>query len=546
MLDSQATVKIQSDQIASTNNWDTVFAVDFEAVNDGIRGQGSSPDDFDHTQSGGGDTSRLFGDFGDWELVGGSGHLLEMRLPIPTFTFEMTGEPTQTRSDAWATIQLSLYQVTGNEGSGVGGGTPVSFRSRPPKNDLLNANEFSVVVTDFGWPGSDSEQDLVDDCRIMLADYYRLETSLEDFDHTFVTVNLNSRLGKEDSDFSWIAPTDTSYGVLEDGGSGGGSFAVLCMTNGNTPPENHNVSPAIKGDKRAGFLINKPIFLDHMVKPGIANMFGKELDDTDWVEANFVTDSDSITNKNALTIPDFSIAGKDDVTAHVPARTFRITLNDTELALDYQGMHHPYYKVLGSYWYEAYHYLTISSKAGFDTENKQFKLLPNLDDDGNEAIDYRASLEKSRAGKNVDIALLILDILGVVSAVFNGVAAVKGATVAATAEGVEATGIFAKSIAKLASVAKSLGEWMKAHPAFIWAGVAIGILGIAGTVAKERFEEARETDPTLIKPDMQEFALNVLAPVQWPHDAGLTVEDVCFNGGFQITGTPDFTQPVEA
>ncbi len=546
MLDSQSIAKNQSAQIASTNNWDTVFAVDFEAVNDGIREQGSSPDDFDHTQSGGGETTRLFGDYGNWELVGGSGHILEMRLPITTFTFEMTGEPNQTRTDAWATIQLSLHQVTGNEGSGVGGGTPVSFCSCPPKNLLMNANEFSVVVTGFGWPGSDSEQDLVDDCRIMLADYYRLASSLEDFDHTFVTVNLNSRLGKENSDFSWIAPTDTSYGVLEDGGSGGGSFAVLCMINGNTPPENHNVSPAIKGGKRAGFLMNKPVFIDHMVKPGIANMFGRELDDIEWVDANFVVDTDSITNKNAVSISDFSIDGKDDVTAQVPARTFRITMNDTELALDYQGMHHPFYKVLDSYWYEAYHYLTISSKASFDPDTRQFKLLPNLDDDGNPAIDYRASLEKSQAGKNVDIALLVLDIVGVVSAVFNGIAAVKGATVAATAEGTVATGMFAKSIAKLATVAKTLAEWMKAHPAFIWAGVAIGILGIAGTIAKERFEEARETDPTLIKPDMQEFALNVLAPVQWPNDAGLTVEDVCFNGGFQITGTPDFTQPVEA
>lgn len=546
MLDSQSLAKTQSAQIASTNNWDTVFAVDFDAVNDGIRAQGSSPEGFDHTQSSGGETARLFGDFGDWELIGGSGHLLEMRLPITTFTFEMTGENPETRNDAWATIQLSLHQVTGDEGSGLGGGTPVSFCSCPPKNLLMNSNEFSVAVMDMGWPGSDTEQELVDDCKILLADYYRQASSLEDFDHTFVTVNLNSRLGKDGSDFSWIAPTDTSYGVLEDGGAGGGSFAVLCMINGNTPPENHNVSPAIKGDKRAGFLINKPVFLENMVKPGIANMFGRELDDTEWVDANFVVASDSITNKNALSISDFSIDGKDNVTAQVPARTFRVTMNDTELALDYQGMHHPYYNVFGSYWYEAHHYLTISSKAGFDAVTRQFKLLPNLDNDENPAIEYRASLEKSRAGKNVDIALLVLDILGVVSAVFNGVAAVRGATVVAAANASQSTGRFAKSIAAISKVMNDLSNWMKCHPGFIWSGVAIGVLGIAGTIAKEKFEEARENDPTLIKPDMQVFALNVLAPIEWPNDAGLSVEDVCFNGGFQITGTPDFTQPVEA
>ena len=43
---------------------------------------GLQPSLFDHTQTGGGDTTRLFGDYGDWELVGGSGHILQMRLPI--------------------------------------------------------------------------------------------------------------------------------------------------------------------------------------------------------------------------------------------------------------------------------------------------------------------------------------------------------------------------------------------------------------------------------------------------------------------------------
>ena len=88
---------------------------------------------------------------------------------------------------------------------------------------------------------------------------------------------------------------------------------------------------------------------------------------------------------------------------------------------------------------------------------------------------------------------------------------------------------------------RNLGDWMKAHPFFIWSGVVTGILGITLTVAKELFENARENDPSLIKPDMQEFALNVLKPIEWPTGAGLRVEDVAFNGGFHITGTPDFT-----
>ena len=157
MLDSQTLAAAPSVQTASTNNWDTVFAVDFAAVNDGIAARGGFPKHFNHEQTSGPDTATIDGDFTAWELTGGSGHLLEMTLPISSFTYTMTGDPDETRNDAWVTIQLSLYQVVGKEGSGLGGGTPVSFVSRPPSNLLANADDFSVVVTDFGWPGSDQE-----------------------------------------------------------------------------------------------------------------------------------------------------------------------------------------------------------------------------------------------------------------------------------------------------------------------------------------------------------------------------------------------------
>ena len=41
---------------------------------------------------------------------------------------------------------------------------------------------------------------------------------------------------------------------------------------------------------------------------------------------------------------------------------------------------------------------------------------------------------------------------------------------------------------------------------------------------------------------MQAFATSVMAPIEWPAGAGLTVENVAFNGGFHITGTPDFRE----
>ena len=41
MLDTQSQNTLASQQVASTNNWDTVFAVDFDAVNEGIAARGA-------------------------------------------------------------------------------------------------------------------------------------------------------------------------------------------------------------------------------------------------------------------------------------------------------------------------------------------------------------------------------------------------------------------------------------------------------------------------------------------------------------------------
>lgn len=542
MLDKQTFTSALSEQIATTNNWDTVFALDFEAVNDGIRAQGRFPGTFDQSQSSGPDTARIFGDFTAWELVGGSGHVLEMRLSIGEFTFQMTGEADETRQDAWCTIQLDLHIEMGAEGSGLGGGTPVSFRTRRPADLLANAGSYGIVVTGFGWPGSEGEPQLVSDCRILMASYFGETSTQAEFDHTFVTVNLNSRLESKSSDYSWIAPTDTSYGVIANGARGGGTFAVLCMIEGNAPPDHHNVSPAIIGDKRAGFLLNKQVFLKHMIKPGIAAMFGREPDDAQFFDDNFIIESDAITNRQELVLDDFSVQvsehNPDSVTARIPKRSFNITLLDTRLVVNFNGLHHPYYKMI-AYLYEAHHYYTIQSQAEFDPATRRFGLAPYEPADGEPIVSYRAALEKSGFGKAVDIALLVADIAAVVGTVFKGVQIARGVeAVADTGEGARL--IFGSE--KLGAVVNSLQGFLARPMVGLVFSVAVGAGGITLGLIKDKWESDREDDPENIKPDMQQFAQSVMAPVVWPDGAGLSVENVAFNGGFHITGTPDFTQ----
>lgn len=541
MLDVSRMMMPQSETVATTNNWDTVFALDFKAVNDGIAAQGRFPDDFQHPEDPQPTDAQISGTFSNWRLTGGAGHILEMKMGIPSLTISMPGETPQTRTNAEVTIQMTLQTVMGEEGSGLGGGTPVAFRTHRRTDLMANAGNYMITVTDLTWPNSGSETDLATDGRILMAQYFNRANTHEEFDHTFATVNLNSRLVQKDADFTWITPTDTSYGVIANEAMGGGTFAVLCMIKGNVAPDHHNVSPAILADTRAGFLLNKSVFLDNMVKPGLAAMFDRNPDDEAWVNANFVIESDSITNRNDLTLPSFTVAksknNPEEVEAHIPARAFNISLLDTRLVINLNGLHHPYYKVI-DYFYEAYHYYTIQTRATYDAGSRTFGLVP-IEADGEDIISYRASLEKSGFGKAVDIGLLAVDILSVVAAVFKAWKVAKGVEAAAnTAEAADA----ATNVATLAERMKTLKAVITSQPAFLYTSIALSAFGIGWGVYNEWWENNREEDPTKIKPDMQAFATSVMAPVQWPAGAGLTVENVAFNGGFHITGTPDFSE----
>ncbi len=548
MLDNQSQPTLGSTQIATTNNWDTVFAVDFDAVNEGIAARAKYPGVFNHPPPPGPHPDAINGNFTEWKLTGGSGHLLEMEMKIGEFTCKRSGEADQTRSNATVKIQLSLFTVTGDEGSGVGGGTPISFNLQPPSGLLANSEEFLITVLDFSWAGSESEAALADDCRLLMAGYFNRSDIKDEFEHTFATVHINSRLGKKDSDFEWIAPTDTSYGVIENDAAGGGSFAVLCMVQGNVAPDHHNVSPAVIGNGRAGFLINKPIFLDNMIRPGLACMFGRAPDDKEFIDDNFTIDSDSITNSKSLTINDFSVKDNprkgDLVTATIPKRSFSISMEDTRLVINFNGMHHPYYKVLGindAYAYEAHHYYTLQAQADFDTSTNKFGLKP-IEDNGESLASYTASLEKSGLGKAVDVGLLVLDIAAIVGSIFQTYKIVTAANpqlYAALPAG-QAPTIFGNQL--LGTAVRGLRHFFAQPIVQLLTSTSIAVGGIAYASIKDSWENAREEDPEKIKPDMQVFATSVLASVEWPNDAGLTVDNVSFNGGFHITGTPDFTK----
>ena len=64
-------------------------------------------------------------------------------------------------------------------------------------------------------------------------------------------------------------------------------------------------------------------------------------------------------------------------------------------------------------------------------------------------------------------------------------------------------------------------------------GVALGIMQILEKLADEHFQSSM--------PKFQEFVAGMMTPVAWPaQESGFTVEEVFFNGSFQIGGDPGF------
>lgn len=552
MLDQSARDMKTSAGSASTNNWDTVFAIEFADVNRAIAASGNYATSFDVSQTSGGETAHLFGTFDAWRMTGGADQNIIMTLPIPTFTLEFTGDDDKSRENAWLRIQVALDRIPRKSNGDKG--TTIDFRTALRSNTGTDI----VKIDSFGWPGSDDptdpnyDSDLVEDVKILLADWFRQEENLEQFDHTFCTVNLNARAAKEA--FQWLMPTTATYAVKELADDRVGAFGVLCMTENRDAPENQTLNINILQDGKAGLLINKDRFLEKFIKPGLSALFTTPADDPNWVDDHFgLSESGtSITNTKAVHIDDFSLRENEYVRADVPEGGFTATLEDTFLEITYNDLNHPYYHVV-DYWYTARHTLSVTSQAGMD-EDGAFILIPGRDEKGDEIMDHAVRLEKGTAARVVDWGLLALDIIAVVGTIAKGVSVARAAAnanpvnpeVVAQVVGtgadaaVAAEGWLQAGIRTIREGATAFGAWVRVHPAFIWGNIALLITGLAGQQLKNYLEEQTEENPERVKPDMNEFALQIMAPVQWPGDTGFDVSSVAFNGGFHIVGNANF------
>ncbi|HEX5493224.1 MAG TPA: TULIP family P47-like protein, partial [Mycobacteriales bacterium] len=354
-------------QPAHTNEWDTVFAIRFSDVNAALQKPDTHPAKFVTSVEG----ASAIGDFGAWQVSGGSGVLLHMKVPITMGTTIYEGKH-YPMDGAVATIEVRLKFLPQPS---QGNGTPndLTVRTTAVGDDKV------VAVTDFEVspdPGA-----IVTAVMGVLLEQW-LNDNLQQFHHVFSTVDLGMRADMEQ--FAWLKPTSVSYGVHgSDDNPKDSIFGVLCMTEKRIAPDNHDISPeAIPSGARSGFLISGERFLEKLIMPGLPSIFPKAtLDDFE-----ITNDGTQIRNKKTLAMNDVDIAGISHTPTIAP-NNCTVSLDVTEVVFKLQQVH-----VEFSPGIDIYMYYTGYSSIELVTQS-----------DGKKALNYLKSREPV-VDHSVDVA----------------------------------------------------------------------------------------------------------------------------------------------
>jgi hypothetical protein len=330
---------------ASTNNWDTAFAINFANANKAIKAQKSSPPSFSGTKPGGGFSGPAIdvdGKFGDWQLCGGSGSLAELQLPISGTATAKSAPPIVLDFTGSAVIQIELQylpQPGGDSGQDDSGGTTNALKPKLTTDDPTTQPVVSVLSVTLNADAADAHDSVED----VLGTW--LNANLESFNHTFAAVDLGAVADKDQ--FQWLNPTHVGYGINNPEGATTDDyiFGVLAMTENRTGQNlGHDVSPNIIPDGcNAGFLISQERFLTKIMLPGIEKLF---LNATD---SDFIVDEDgsSITNVNPVTFNDFTTSSSSgdtvDITgATLDTKNFTLTANVTTMSIAFVDLNFPW------------------------------------------------------------------------------------------------------------------------------------------------------------------------------------------------------------
>jgi len=272
---------------ATALDWDTVFAVTYDDVNDAIKKRKLYPPKLKAPASGP-FKFTVDADFGSWQMFpGGNGSEVYFLLPITDLeaNYELKGKPgalTCAAMSITVAVKLALLPHHGPATDPDGKPLPPAAQGttrhalklrvdgttpRDPIASIVNI-EYLKPLYDKGTTTVDSDAEV----PLQTALDAWLKSQIHTFEHIFAFVDLNNQI--DHGDFAFTKPHTTSYAVCDTIDKKSGFLAVLSMTSGDPVPEIQQVSTyAIPDGATASFLIRGKRFLVDMVKPGLLHMW---------------------------------------------------------------------------------------------------------------------------------------------------------------------------------------------------------------------------------------------------------------------------------
>ncbi|ABS40665.1 TULIP family P47-like protein [Clostridium botulinum] len=276
----------------TTLNWDTVYAVPIDIVNEAIKFKHPTPEQFELLDGKYGDCK---GSFQEWQIIsGGDGGNIRLKIPIKNFRANVIGKylsGTGGFESANLEIQVKLKYLPHFPQSKNKNERLVDLKIRTKSN---NAEDPAIIIipTSEDVKGFYFNEDIrsllmTEDDQFIMNYFHRLikewlERNLYFFNYVFNTVNLNLYISNNEK-WKWTKPSYVDYAYSEiDGDLSKSALGVLCMTDGRkgSKIQQQKIDPyAIPKESQSGFLISEERLLKNILLPTIPKKFPKSKGD---------------------------------------------------------------------------------------------------------------------------------------------------------------------------------------------------------------------------------------------------------------------------
>lgn len=262
---------MSAQRTTSTFQWDTVFAIPIDHVNEAIIQQKASPKTFDYSDNKG---DKIYGNFKDWQIVeNGDGKNINMSIPITQVSGSISGL-TFSLLNAQIIAQVNLEYIPADLEDQNSIVSPLHLKIKS-KSDDPTAPVVSLYSSIFSSSPTGQAVKIIGETAVkaIITGLIKawLNENLIDFAHVFCTVELNKYIDKTEG-WKWTKPTDVSYAYVDGTNDKNSILGILAMTGGRKRSVQQSDiidANAIPEGSVAGFLVAEKLFLQELILPTI-------------------------------------------------------------------------------------------------------------------------------------------------------------------------------------------------------------------------------------------------------------------------------------